>query len=413
MLSQQSSWPQIIDSVSHAGTAGNPDPLRFPLFHEETLTQSWWNAGETMGRIKVIIAEGLAHGLVPAPFERTKNIVSFAFQHAPLHILEDSKVAWPNPGMWCQVSELYNLAARRDYEPTDADAHGHSLRGQGKDASTTLTHADTACEFTAQPPSRTPGIRSEFGDAFLPVMTSFPDPFVDDGKPGISRMSNGREGSEDQYMSDHTRSITPASKNQFDDLVASLSARKDISGGLLAPANTRVSSAANTPRNQSGASIEAEWRVFAHSHGISRSASLTMRDAPPKARQEPSDIGMESGISEPWLDMVMVEQPGLRVQMSPTKEVKGRKEGMSRNLEHPLPKPKRALADLFRRNGKENREGSAENPFVVSEGKRKRSNPGTNLMLPIHQGGSGSSPTRKAIRTEWEEELTGDSSGEL
>lgn len=59
--------------------------LKFPPFHMEMLTQSWWSAGENMGRIKIIIAEGLVRKSATAsPFERTKNIVSFSFQHAPL-----------------------------------------------------------------------------------------------------------------------------------------------------------------------------------------------------------------------------------------------------------------------------------------------------------------------------------------
>lgn len=63
---------------------GNHDLLRFPPFHEEMVTQSWWNAGEDMGRIKVVIAEGLIHGLGISTFERTRNLVAFSFQHAPL-----------------------------------------------------------------------------------------------------------------------------------------------------------------------------------------------------------------------------------------------------------------------------------------------------------------------------------------
>lgn len=59
--------------------------LKFPPFHMEMLTQSWWSAGENMGRIKIIIAEGLVRNIAAAsPFERIKNIVSFSFQHAPL-----------------------------------------------------------------------------------------------------------------------------------------------------------------------------------------------------------------------------------------------------------------------------------------------------------------------------------------
>lgn len=65
--------------------SGNAQPLRFPPFHQELLTQDWWNAGEDLGRIRIIISEGLAHADVTSPpFERLNNIISFSFQHAPM-----------------------------------------------------------------------------------------------------------------------------------------------------------------------------------------------------------------------------------------------------------------------------------------------------------------------------------------
>lgn len=63
---------------------GNNDQLRFPPFHTEVLTQTWANPAQNMGRIKVIIAEGINHGPGVSAFEKTKNLVSFSFQHAPL-----------------------------------------------------------------------------------------------------------------------------------------------------------------------------------------------------------------------------------------------------------------------------------------------------------------------------------------
>lgn len=63
---------------------GNHDQLRFPPFHTEVLTQTWANPAQNMGRIKIIIAEGINHGRGISAFERTKNLVSFSFQHAPL-----------------------------------------------------------------------------------------------------------------------------------------------------------------------------------------------------------------------------------------------------------------------------------------------------------------------------------------
>lgn len=63
---------------------GNQDPLRFPAFHPEILDQQHWDAGDPFGRIKVIIAEGLARPKRSPPFERFKDVVIMSFQHAPL-----------------------------------------------------------------------------------------------------------------------------------------------------------------------------------------------------------------------------------------------------------------------------------------------------------------------------------------
>lgn len=326
--------------------------------------------------------------------------------------------------MWCQVPQrLFNLAPPRDYEPNDGNLTRCSLGEAVPGNPTRAKNIDR--DLMAQPPSLTFGFKPDFEDSFLPDMFTCPDPVLGDGydgNSGLCEMPNGLDGANDGNMLDHTRSITPASQNQFDELVASLSVRQGIKGGILAPANTRVSSAANTPFI-SRASLEATCRMFGHAHR----SPWADGDAPPnpKARREPSDMQLESGISEPWLDMI--EQPGLRVQMSPTKEVRSRKEGMNRNLEHPLPTRRGALAGEVRRcgedmhrcgsdarhSGKENREGSAETLIGMGDSKRKRSNTSSDIMLPIRNEGGGSSPMRKVLRTEREEERSRDAFGEM
>ncbi|KAK5276214.1 hypothetical protein LTR16_011566, partial [Cryomyces antarcticus] len=86
---------------------GQGQQLRFPPFHQEVLAQSHWTAGESLGRIKVIVSEGyqgLGQGKVQ--FERVNDIVCFSFQHAPLDVLEQSAIAWPNASMWSTASQL-------------------------------------------------------------------------------------------------------------------------------------------------------------------------------------------------------------------------------------------------------------------------------------------------------------------
>ena len=67
---------------------GNNEILKFPPFYNETLAQNYWSAAESVGRIKVVLAEGIAREQRDPPFERVKNIVSFSFQHAPLGTTE-------------------------------------------------------------------------------------------------------------------------------------------------------------------------------------------------------------------------------------------------------------------------------------------------------------------------------------
>lgn len=63
---------------------GEFEKLKFPTFHKELLSQSYWNPGDDLGRVKVIISEGFSRENQAYPYERIKNIVSFSFQHAPL-----------------------------------------------------------------------------------------------------------------------------------------------------------------------------------------------------------------------------------------------------------------------------------------------------------------------------------------
>ena len=62
---------------------GTSLPLSFPAFHSEMLTQNYWNAGENFGRIKIVIAEGIVRN-EGTSFEKTRSVVCFSFQHAPL-----------------------------------------------------------------------------------------------------------------------------------------------------------------------------------------------------------------------------------------------------------------------------------------------------------------------------------------
>ena len=76
--------------MSELDKNGQREVLRWPLFHVEQLQQTYWSAGESLGRIKVTIAEGYTPRGNSMPFTRTRNLVTFSFQHAPQGLLTES-----------------------------------------------------------------------------------------------------------------------------------------------------------------------------------------------------------------------------------------------------------------------------------------------------------------------------------
>lgn len=63
---------------------GELEQLQFPSFRRELLFQNHWSPSDDLGRIKVLISEGFPRDSPSNPIERVKNVVAFAFQHAPL-----------------------------------------------------------------------------------------------------------------------------------------------------------------------------------------------------------------------------------------------------------------------------------------------------------------------------------------
>ena len=137
VLAQHNTWPYVVEETTLVDKDGNPAPLRFPPFHQEILHQSHWDAGELLGRIRVVIAEGFARPNRAHPFERVRDVLAFSFQHAPLRkfkvlslepaeqgsdVLEFSGVAWPNPGMWRSLPHAAGSTRRTGLD----DLHAHS-----------------------------------------------------------------------------------------------------------------------------------------------------------------------------------------------------------------------------------------------------------------------------------------------
>lgn len=54
------------------------------MFQQELLRQRHWSAADNLGRIKLVISEGVSHGSEDnKTFEKVHNLVIFSFQHAP------------------------------------------------------------------------------------------------------------------------------------------------------------------------------------------------------------------------------------------------------------------------------------------------------------------------------------------
>lgn len=64
-------------------TGAQGGQLRFPSFHQEIVMQSGWCAADRTGRIRVEIAAGYVFAET-GHFVKMADVVTFAFQHAPL-----------------------------------------------------------------------------------------------------------------------------------------------------------------------------------------------------------------------------------------------------------------------------------------------------------------------------------------
>ncbi|MCJ1401916.1 hypothetical protein MMC11_005133 [Xylographa trunciseda] len=426
----QGPWPQVIEMSSKMDKEGNRDFLRWPHFHPEMLTQSYWNAGENKGRIKVTLTEGYLNGPGNLPFTRTKNLVTFSFQHAPQQVLENCGIAWPNAGMWYQSPHpMYNVASpvKKEPSPETIDLHAHSpRRRQGSIANLQETLASKMSLppniYKAMQPSAgmqpfaSQDINFESRAAAWNSLTRMPDPFIEGSRTFIQNQYPTRlNNKSDVSMPDYSRSITPASsrnltneipthmrpfntlQNQesFSSVMLPLfNTRENDISGVVAPANTRVSSAANTPPVPSRPSAAAEARAASYSKERSRAVSITTKDAPPKARTS-SDVSMQSGFSEDQASTKDIAD--VKVHIKPASDVKGRKEGRASELDIPTHVQKKSSNGSVS-SGMGNKENSTTRittTVVLSDGKRKRASTIPQITSKDEEA-LGSSPTRKA-----------------
>ncbi|BDD60493.1 hypothetical protein MPDQ_004694 [Monascus purpureus] len=349
IFSPRTTWPHVIDYSSHIDKNGNQDNLRFPAFHQEILEQMHWDAGELHGRIRTVISEGFSRPHRTPPFERVKDIIAFSFQHAPLHILEYSNIAWPNAAMWSPAPQtLFKYNSGSGYsdlkEPEDAHAHSptrHGIRRAGtvasQPSSQALYNAWTYRNFPT-PPTQWPSYQRE--PRWLVQEPYATDAFIDPYM--IERPSRGgtRSSLEDVPMPDYAGSssassraissmtgvsyehskqpsvVAPTDEERYSQLIETMSPLKVHNSTIPAapPTSLRPSAAAE-----------------ARSASYTRSASRT--SGPAVALKEISQPGTrdvsESSAKSNMPAEISIEPVAMRrVHASPSPNVKGKKEAM-------------------------------------------------------------------------------------
>ncbi|KAI4254136.1 MAG: hypothetical protein LQ352_003271 [Teloschistes flavicans] len=415
--------------------AGDQEYLRFPPFHQEMLTQTWWSAGEDFGRIKVVIAEGFAesHG-PPSGFRRLRNIVSFSFQHVPLGmslfaeetssistdrlpaILEDAGIAWPNAGMWQQSSQqLYKSPTQPG--DMDASAHAHSPRRRisshelARNTAATMIAPPMLSQASMPPPARRSMMLTDSDwTSAAPLQDQFSEhrsswtwgtgvSTSDDSMPDYSHSITPRSSRHpsSNWQDSVNGETTPQQGSQFEELMADLSPAK--TSGTQAPPTTRVSSASNTPSTKSSVLELQEIRALSFQNHP-RSVAVTARDALPWTIRDPSDISIESRFSE--AQPSGGEHARGNIVRPPASIIKGKKEGKSSSSDFlATTSHRKAQAGSMGRRAKSTGIQDGENQSFPIDSKRKRESTDTISHLVAGRVVElDSSPSRKVSKKE-------------
>ncbi|KAI3007227.1 hypothetical protein CBS147346_3363 [Aspergillus niger] len=318
---QRSGWPHVIDLSSYVDKTGNQDSLRFPPFHQEILEQRHWDAAELYGRIRVVIAEGFCRPHRYPPFERVKEIIAFAFQHAPLQVLEHSNIAWPNPSMWTREPRLFKYNSGIDPAILTAeDSHAHSPSKQGAQgrmlaprSQMPLPQWQGQCmpdPFT-DPVIRHRGARSSCEDVPMPDYIS---------SSGSSRAISSMTGISYEHSKHHSI-VTPVDDESYRQLIEALSPPKPLTlFGISAPTNTP--STALPMGNKLSAAAEA--RSAPYTKGSSRT-SVLKEISLPGTRETSGSSTKSTAASEATTEGAATT----KIHATPSPRVKSRKEGMS------------------------------------------------------------------------------------
>ncbi|KAK2072613.1 hypothetical protein P8C59_006955 [Phyllachora maydis] len=113
----QNNWPHVV--TAQRTPSGQFLPLGFPVSRPDLLSLPYWNAADDVGRIKIIISEGIPGIMGTQSFHRTKNIVAFSYQHLDMQTLQQNGIAWPSSFMHPGVIPMQEmLTGANPYAPT-------------------------------------------------------------------------------------------------------------------------------------------------------------------------------------------------------------------------------------------------------------------------------------------------------
>ena len=306
-------------------------------------------------------------------------------------------------------NQIYGLSSPRKVQEPDPDAHGHSPRRQHTvdGVPTRMVYHD----FVAAPasPRKVQFAHPSYWPQIPPVYDAMPihsryqvhgrlptlSSSGDQSMPDYSHSSSGHNTSDNQDHPDSTAGVLTNAGSIFDSCY--YSPNREVSNGTMAPANTRVSSATNTPTPKNRAPSAAAEAESCSSNNHLRSVSVTTRDpAKPKFR-EPSDTSMQSCFSD--IASEQDEATEGHIKQIPAKDVKGRKEGRVIEIDFELQLQKKLSRGSAERPDKENTDCSGHKFTGSSDGKRKRSTASlSKISKVLGDGHSNSSPSRKVSR---------------
>ncbi|PKY00636.1 hypothetical protein P168DRAFT_313405 [Aspergillus campestris IBT 28561] len=358
VFSQRTSWPHVID----IDKSGNQDHLRFPPFHSDILEQRHWDAGDLHGRVRIVISEGFSRPHRSPPFERVKELIVFAFQHAPLHVLEYSSIAWPNASMWSREPRLfkYNTGSGLVDKKELDDSHAHSPTRHGL-RQVTLANSQASSSAVRNSWPYRDYYYSSLGPApqwqgnpaeprITPPESFMPDPFIDPYMLDPSARHRGARPSwEDVSMPDYAPSsgssralssmtgvsyehsknaslVTPIDEESYTQFVEALSPPKPLASGTHAPANT-----------PSGASLPMGTKLSAAAEARSASYAKPSKGVSvlKKISNPPSREVSESSVKSTLPPEMVAENPATgKPRASPSAQVKGRKERLPQDKEN-------------------------------------------------------------------------------